>query len=179
MVSLRKIRVPHPFQFYRKAGSPASGPCSLGCKGWDASVPSKHLEPRTSNLGLESGFTLLELMVVMAIIATLAAMAIPAFTRNVVAAKEAVLREDLQVMRTAIGSYTVDKQKAPQSLDDLVTGGYLKAIPKDPITGRTDTWITSQSDLLSSVDQTDSGGIDDVHSGAQVNATDGTSYSSW
>jgi general secretion pathway protein G len=146
--------------------------------------PIRARSSRTSNLVpnasyLESGFTLLELMVVMAIIATLAAMAIPAFTRNVVAAKEAVLREDLQVMRTAIGSYTVDKQKAPQSLQDLVEAGYMKAIPKDPITGRTDTWSTSQSDTLSSVDQTDSGGIDDVHSGAQLNATDGTSYSTW
>ena len=166
MVSLRKFRMPHPFRSYRK--------------GWGGSVPPSNtplsdLEPRTST----SGFTLLELIIVMTIIATLAAMAIPAFTRNVVAAKEAVLREDLQVMRTAIGSYTVDKQKAPQSLQDLVDGGYLKAIPKDPITGRTDTWITSQSDTLSSVDQTDSGGIDDVHSGAQVNATDGSSYNTW
>jgi len=161
MVILRKIRVPHPFLFCRKE--------------WDTSVQPTLFGPRTS----ESGFTLLELMIVMAIIATLAAMAIPAFTRNVVAAKEAVLREDLQVMRTAIGSYTVDKQKAPQSLDDLVTGGYLKALPKDPITGRTDTWVTSQSDSLSSVDQTDSGGIDDVHSGAQVTATDGSSYNTW
>jgi general secretion pathway protein G len=115
----------------------------------------------------------------MAIIATLAAMAIPAYTRNVVAAKEAVLHEDLQVMRTAIGSYTVDKQKAPQTLEDLVSAGYLKAIPKDPFTGRTDTWITNQSDSLSSVDQVDSGGIDDVHSGAQISATDGSSYNSW
>jgi general secretion pathway protein G len=136
-------------------------------------------EVQGSSFEPESGFTLLELMIVMAIIATLAAMAIPSFTRNVVAAKEAVLREDLQVMRTAIGSYTVDKQKAPQSLEDLVTGGYLKAVPKDPITGRTDTWITSQSDTLGSVDQTDSGGIDDVHSGAQLSATDGTSYNTW
>jgi general secretion pathway protein G len=161
MVNIRNIRVPHPSQFYRD--------------GWDASTPSTDFVPRAA----DSGFTLLELMVVMAIIATLAAMAIPAFTRNVVAAKEAVLREDLQVMRTAIGSYTVDKQKAPQSLQDLVDGGYLKTIPKDPITGRTDTWITSQSDTLSSIDQTDSGGIDDVHSGAQLNATDGSSYSTW
>jgi general secretion pathway protein G len=126
----------------------------------------------------ESGFTLLELLIVMVIIATLAAMAIPAYTRNVVAAKEAVLREDLQVMRTAISSYTVDKQKAPQSLEDLVTAGYLKAIPKDPITGRTDTWQTTQSDTLSGIDQTD-GGIDDIHSGAQLTATDGTSYNTW
>lgn len=118
-------------------------------------------------------------MIVMAVIAILAAMAVPKFTQNVKAAREAVLREDLQVMRTAIGSYTVDKQKAPQSLDDLVSGGYLKAIPKDPITGRTDTWVTSQSDALSSVDQTDSGGVDDVHSGAQVTATDGSSYNTW
>jgi general secretion pathway protein G len=134
-------------------------------------------ESRTSNP--ESGFTLLELLIVMMIIATLAAMAVPSYTRNVKAAKEAVLREDLQVMRTAIGSYTVDKQKAPQSLEDLVSSGYLKALPKDPISGRSDSWITSQSDTLSSVDQTDSGGIDDVHSGAQASATDGTSYSTW
>jgi general secretion pathway protein G len=81
-------------------------------------------------------------------------------------------------MRTAINSYTVDLQKAPQSLDDLVTAGYLKKIPKDPITGRTDTWVTQQSETLSTVDQTDSG-IDDVHSGAQGAGIDGTAYSTW
>jgi general secretion pathway protein G len=126
----------------------------------------------------DSGFTLLELLIVLAIIATLAAMAIPAYKRNVQAAREAVLREDLQVLRTAIGSYTVDKQKAPQSLDDLVTAGYIKAIPVDPITRRTDTWVTSQSDTMSSVDETDAG-VDDVHTDSQAIATDGTVYSSW
>jgi general secretion pathway protein G len=105
-------------------------------------------------------------------------MAIPAYRANVIAAKEAVLREDLQVMRQALGSYTVDKQKAPQSLQDLVSAGYLKAIPKDPITGRTDTWIESQSDDMTTVDQTEAG-IDDVHSGAQSTASDGSSYSIW
>lgn len=127
----------------------------------------------------EAGFTLLELMIVMIIIATLAAIAVPSYKRNVQDAKEAVLKADLHVLRDAIGSYTVDKEKAPQSLDDLVTAGYLRAIPKDPITGRTDTWVTTMSDTLSSIDQTDSGGIDDVHSGAQLTATDGTEYNSW
>jgi general secretion pathway protein G len=135
-----------------------------------------NLEPQTSKLDL--GFTLLELLIVMMIIATLAAIAIPSYTRNVQAAKEVVLKEDLRVLRTAIGSYTVDKQKAPQSLDDLVTAGYIKAIPKDPITNQID-WITSQSDTLSSIDQTDSGGIDDVHAGAQMTGIDGSSYNTW
>jgi general secretion pathway protein G len=126
----------------------------------------------------ESGFTLLELLIVMVIIATLAAIAVPMYMRNIQAANEAVLREDLRVMRQAINSYTVDKQKAPQSLDDLVTGGYLRAVPKDPITGRTDTWQTSATDTLSTIDQTQSG-IDDVHSGAQQKGTDGTLYDSW
>jgi len=114
----------------------------------------------------------------MFIISVLATMAIPIFTRNVLAAKEAVLREDLQVMRTAIGSYTVDEQKAPQSLEDMVSAGYLKAIPVDPLTGRSDTWETSMSDTLSTTDQT-AGGIDDVHSGAQRTALDGSSYNTW
>jgi general secretion pathway protein G len=140
----------------------------------DAVVRAAKPTPRYSN----AGFTLIELLIVMFIIGVLATMAIPFFTRNVLAAKEAVLREDLQVMRTAIGSYTVDEQKAPQSLQDLVSAGYLKAIPVDPLTGRSDTWETSESDTLSTIDQT-AGGIDDVHSGAQRNALDGTSYNTW
>jgi general secretion pathway protein G len=126
----------------------------------------------------EQGFTLLELMIVMVIIALLAAIAIPSYTNNIRNAKEAVLKEDLHTMRTAIDSYTVDKQKAPQSLDDLVQAGYLKAMPKDPFTERDDTWVPDESSNLSTTDQTDSG-IDDVHSGSQLSAADGTSYSSW
>jgi len=126
----------------------------------------------------EQGFTLLELMIVMVVIGLLAAIAIPSYTRNIRAANEAVLKEDLYTMRRAIDSYTVDKQKAPQSLDDLVQAGYLKTMPIDPITRRSDTWMTAQDDTLTNIDQTESG-INDVHSGSQQTASDGTSYSTW
>ena len=81
-------------------------------------------------------------------------------------------------MRSAMDSYTVDKSKAPQSLDDLVQSGYLKVMPVDPFTLRSDTWVPVQADTLMSLDQTESG-IDDVHSGAQMSASDGSSYSTW
>jgi len=126
----------------------------------------------------DSGFTLVELMIVMAIIMILSAMAVPIFARQVKRAKEAVLREDLHVMRTAIDSYTVDKEKAPQGLDDLVQAGYLKSVPIDPLTDRNDTWLTSESDALTDINQTE-GGIDDVHSGSQAVASDGTTYNTW
>ena len=126
----------------------------------------------------EHGFTLVELMIVMVVIGILMAMAVPQYTNSVRNAKEAVLRDDLHVMRTAIDSYTVDQQKAPQSLDDLVQSGYLKVMPTDPFTKRSDTWVPAQSGNMSSLDQTQTG-IDDVHSGAQMSAADGTSYASW
>lgn len=126
----------------------------------------------------EAGFTLMELMIVMMIIGVLTTLAIPSFVSAVKAAKEAVLKEDLRVMRAAIDSYTMDKQKAPQSLDDLVQEGYLKAIPEDPMTKARDTWVTDTSDSLHSLDQTDPG-IDDVHSGSQETGSDGQPYSTW
>jgi general secretion pathway protein G len=126
----------------------------------------------------EQGFTLLELMIVMVVIGLLAAIAIPSYTNNIRNAKEAVLKEDLHTMRTAIDSYTVDKQKAPESLDDLVQAGYLKSMPVDPFTHRSDTWVPVQDDSMFTTDQTQSG-IDDVHSGAQQTASDGTSYNTW
>ena len=126
----------------------------------------------------EQGFTLLELMIVMVVIGLLAAIAIPSYTHNVQRAKEAVLREDLYTMRSAIDSYTVDKQKGPQSLDDLVQSGYLKVMPKDPITDRTDSWVPVEGDALITTDQTEPG-ITDIHSGAQQTSSEGTSYSTW
>lgn len=126
----------------------------------------------------EQGFTLIELIIVMTVIGILASIAIPSFVNSIKRAREAVLREDLKTMRTAIDSYTVDREQAPQSLDDLVQAGYLKVIPKDPMTNQTDTWIASQSDARTSIDETQ-GGISDVHSGAQGLATDGTSFNTW
>lgn len=126
----------------------------------------------------EDGFTLIELVVVMLIIGVLAAMAVPAYTAQIRRSKEVVLRQDLHVMRQAIDQYSIDKQKPPTSLDDLLNSGYLKEIPVDPFTHRNDTWMTEQTDSYRNVDQTDTGTID-VHSGSSELSTENTVYSTW
>jgi len=130
------------------------------------------------NRRTQSGFTLIELLIVMTIIAILATIAIPRFAAAVQHAREAVLREDLQTMRMAIDSYTMDKQKAPQSLDDLVQEGYLKTIPEDPMTHTKDSWVTDTNDAMYSLDESEPG-ISDVHSGSDEQGSDGQPYSSW
>ncbi len=125
-----------------------------------------------------AGFTLVELMVVMLIIAILASVAIPAYIASIRAAKEAVLKENLHVMRDAIDAYTGDKEKAPQTLDDLVSAGYLKAVPKDPMTASNSTWVPTMDDTLQNVDQTDPG-MTDVHSGSDQPGSDGQPYNTW
>ena len=125
-----------------------------------------------------AGFTLIELMIVIAIIGILLTLAIPSFVGAVKHAREAALKEDLQTMRTAIDSYTMDKQKGPQSLDDLIQDGYLRTIPEDPITRSKDTWVTDSSDSMVSLDETEPG-ITDVHSGSTETGSDGQPYSSW
>jgi general secretion pathway protein G len=117
-------------------------------------------------------------MVVMLIIAILAAVAIPAYVSSISAAREAVLKEDLHVLRDAIDSYTNDKDKAPQSLDDLVSAGYLKSLPIDPMTHSSDTWVPVMDDSVQSLSQTDPG-LSDVHSGSDQAGGDGQPYSSW
>ncbi|MGD0632016.1 MAG: type II secretion system protein [Terracidiphilus sp.] len=126
----------------------------------------------------DAGFTLVELMIVMAIIGVLAMVAVPSYIQAIKHAREAVLMEDLHTLRAAIDSYTMDKQKAPQSLDDLIQDGYLKSIPKDPMTNSTTTWQTDSSDAMHSLDQTDPG-VDDVHSGSDDTGSDGQPYNTW
>ena len=126
----------------------------------------------------EAGFTLLELMIVMAIIGVLAMVAVPSFIGALKQAREAVLKEDLHVLRAAIDSYTMDKMKAPQSLDDLIQDGYMREIPEDPMTHSKQTWVTDTSDAMHSLDQTDPG-IDDIHSGSQEQGSDGRPYTEW
>jgi general secretion pathway protein G len=125
----------------------------------------------------KSGFTLLEMMIVMIIIGILLSIALPIYNQALVKARESVLRNDLFEMRKLISQYTLDKQKAPQSLEDLVSAGYIKAIPKDPITNEAN-WEPHQEDILLSVDQQDPG-IDDVHSASNAISSDGTAYSTW
>jgi general secretion pathway protein G len=132
-----------------------------------------------TNRRKNAGFTLVELMIVMAIIMVLAVVAVPSYIAAMRSAREAALKEDLHVLRNAIDSYTADKQKAPQELQDLVQEGYLRTIPEDPMTHSKETWVTEKSETLSSVDQTDSGGIDDVHSGSQEQGSNGQPYNTW
>lgn len=125
----------------------------------------------TRYLKRSSGFTLIELMIVVAIIGILATIAVPSYRQSVVKAREAVLRQDLFTMRDLLDQYRADKGKYPPALQDLVTATYLRAVPVDPITQSASTWQEI-------VDETD-GGIFDVHSGADLIASNGTPYNQW
>jgi len=124
------------------------------------------------------GFTLLELMVVITIIMILLGIAAGRYERSITRSKEAVLRQDLFTLRQAIDQFTLDKQRAPTSLDELISADYLRALPVDPMTNRKD-WQTQYEDVVLSADQTGTG-ISDVHSASnQVSPFEGTAYSTW
>ena len=125
------------------------------------------------------GFTLIEMLIVMSLILILVSVALPAYQQSIWRARESVLKQNLFALRSVISQYTLDKQKAPQSLEDLVTAGYFKQIPNDPMTGRSDTWtVEEETDTIMTVNQQEPG-IYDVHSGSTAVGTDGTAYNTW
>jgi general secretion pathway protein G len=117
-------------------------------------------------------------MMVMALMLILVSFAVPAYHVAVERAREAVLRDDLITMRRVIDEFTVDKQRPPDSLQDLVDAGYMRSIPVDPMTGSADAWKVDIDEVATGADQTATGVVD-VHSGSDANALDGTPYSSW
>ena len=123
------------------------------------------------------GFTLIELMIVISMILILMSIAIPLYNQSILRAKESVLRQHLFTLRSVISQFTLDKQRAPQALEDLVQAGYLKQLPKDPSTGQPN-WQVEQEDVLLAVDQQQPG-ISDVHSASNQIGSDGTAYSTW
>ena len=126
----------------------------------------------------EAGFTLIELMIVIMIIMILVGIAALQYQRSVQRAREATLKQDLQAMRQSIDNYTLDKQAAPQSLEDLAQAGYLRKVPTDPMTGAAD-WVPQFDSLVLSPDQT-STGIIDVHSNSPlVSPFENTPYNEW
>src|SRR5262245_50015491 len=134
-------------------------------------------ESRASARWRQLGFTLVELMIVISILLILISVAVPNYRASIVRAKEGVLRQNLDTLRKTIDAYTYDKRKAPQSLDDLVSAGYLKKIPTDPMTNQAD-WEVVSEDTMASIDQTEPG-INDVHSASQLQSTEGTAYNTW
>lgn len=144
-------------------------------------IPSgKHPRPIAARLGRmsRSGFTLIELMIVMSIVVILVSIAVPLYQKSILRAKESVLKNNLFTMRTVIDEYTYDKQKAPPSLQELVSEGYLREVPVDPMTNSNSSWRVIMEEALQSVNQTEPG-IFDVRSSSDKISLDGSPYAEW
>ena len=124
------------------------------------------------------GFTLIEVLIVVTLVVILASIGMPVYQNSVKRSREAVLKEDLFRMRDAIDQYYADKNKYPQSLQDLVTDGYLREVPKDPITNSADTWTTvpAEPDPANPVAEP---GVYNVKSGSEDTSLDGSKYADW
>jgi len=138
---------------------------------------TKDPELKQGTPGPRRGYTLIELIIVMAIISVLVSIAVPLYQKSLQRTKETLLKNNLFTLRTVIDEYTFDKQKAPQTLQDLVTEGYLRSVPLDPVTG-SDQWRVVMEDALSMVNQTQPG-IFDVRSSSDLKSLEGTPYSEW
>lgn len=143
---------------------------------WVTSGQAKNTS-HASHRSPSEGFTLMEIFIVITIILILLAVAIPSYRQSVLRARETVLRENLFVLRKTIEEFTLDKKRPPFSLGEVVTEGYLRALPPD-ITGSPDTWQEEHCDLLLSPEQT-SAGLCDVRSGSSELSTQGTPYNAW
>ena len=124
----------------------------------------------------QAGFTLLELMIVISIIIILAAITLPQYQKTIMHTREAVLKDDLRKMRTLIDQFAADKGRLPQSLDELVSEGYMREVPLDPFTGQKDWAITTGEDPNS---LTGESGMTDIHSASAETSSEGTAYSEW
>lgn len=147
-----------------------------GARGWRRSGPARQ------RVSAADGFTLLELLVVMTIIGILAAIAVPALKNSPQKGREAALREDLFTFRETLDEYHGDKGHYPPDLPTLVSDGYLRKIPVDPVTKSADTWQTALEPVAEdegSSEEPAVPGIMDVHSGSKAKALDGTTYDTW
>ena len=145
------------------------------------SIPNQTASPSTvedTKTGRRRGFTLLELMIVLTLIAVLVSIAVPMYRALILRSRESTLKVNLHSLRDVIDQYTADKKKAPQTLQDLVDGGYFRELPLDPMTRQRDTWVVDFDTSVSVSDQTETG-ITNVHSASTGVSTEGTTYNTW